>query len=207
MPVANLPERKAQAMRQDQLSKSELKVLLGAAIRAAREERGWSQEDLASTARVPKSSLSQIETGLVEPGAFGLARLLGALGQGVETVLPEYYTAFKERGEGVFRLYDPERAGKVLGQRTSPAGALAEAEESQRPASSRSRSSSRVAAAAVDPADSLSAVGAGKGRRRKAADKRSSSGRFVTSGVDLQQRFTAAREEVANAQMQEPAAA
>ena len=54
-------------------------VSLGAAIRAARIERGVSQEELAHRAAVDRSYLSSIERGAQNPGIVSILRVTAAL--------------------------------------------------------------------------------------------------------------------------------
>jgi DNA-binding XRE family transcriptional regulator len=58
-------------------------------VRIWREHRGFSQEDLASKARIARSYLAEIE-GHKKPGSLGAYRkLANALGLTVDDVLPE----------------------------------------------------------------------------------------------------------------------
>lgn len=54
-------------------------VALGAAIRAARIERGVSQEELAHRSAVDRSYLSSIERGAQNPGIVSILRVANAL--------------------------------------------------------------------------------------------------------------------------------
>jgi transcriptional regulator with XRE-family HTH domain len=54
-------------------------VALGQAIRAARLERGVSQEELAERAAIDRSYLSSIERGAQNPGIVSLLRVVNAL--------------------------------------------------------------------------------------------------------------------------------
>lgn len=54
-------------------------VALGAAIRAARLERGISQEDLAALSAIDRSYMSSIERGAQNPGIVSLLRVVNAL--------------------------------------------------------------------------------------------------------------------------------
>jgi transcriptional regulator with XRE-family HTH domain len=54
-------------------------VALGAAIRAARRERGVSQEELADRAKLDRSYMSSIERGQQNPGIVLILRVANAL--------------------------------------------------------------------------------------------------------------------------------
>ena len=54
-------------------------VALGAAIRAARLERGISQEELAHRSAVDRSYMSSIERGAQNPGIVSILRVAGAM--------------------------------------------------------------------------------------------------------------------------------
>ena len=54
-------------------------VALGQAIRAARLERGVSQEELAARAAIDRSYMSSIERGAQNPGIVSLLRVVNAL--------------------------------------------------------------------------------------------------------------------------------
>ena len=59
----------------------------GNRVRALREERGWSQEQLARLAGVPGSWLSMVELGVSDqPSAESLSRLADAFGISVHTL-------------------------------------------------------------------------------------------------------------------------
>lgn len=55
-------------------------VALGAAIRAARVQRGISQEELADLAGTDRSYMGSIERGAQNPGVVSVLRVAGALG-------------------------------------------------------------------------------------------------------------------------------
>lgn len=55
-------------------------VALGAAIRAARLNRGISQEELAERSAVDRSYMSSIERGAQNPGIVSILRVTRALG-------------------------------------------------------------------------------------------------------------------------------
>jgi len=52
----------------------------GSAVRAARAQRGWSQERLAEAADLNRSYLGEIERGLVSPSLATLEKLAVAFG-------------------------------------------------------------------------------------------------------------------------------
>ena len=54
-------------------------VSLGAAIRAARLERGISQEQLAHLSAIDRSNLSSIERGAQNPGIVSILRVASAM--------------------------------------------------------------------------------------------------------------------------------
>lgn len=54
-------------------------VALGAAVRAARLERGVSQEELAERAEIDRSYMSSIERGAQNPGVVSILRIAHAL--------------------------------------------------------------------------------------------------------------------------------
>lgn len=54
-------------------------IALGVAIRAARKERGISQEELAHLAAIDRSYLSSIERGAQNPGIVSILRMTAAL--------------------------------------------------------------------------------------------------------------------------------
>jgi transcriptional regulator with XRE-family HTH domain len=57
------------------------KALIGARVREAREELGWSQRELARRAGLSCMALSYIERGKVPPTSLNLARIAEATGQ------------------------------------------------------------------------------------------------------------------------------
>lgn len=55
--------------------------MLAARLRALRSDRGLTQEQLASNARIAVSTLRKIESGrVVEPGYFTMLQIASALG-------------------------------------------------------------------------------------------------------------------------------
>ncbi len=148
-----------------------LRALLGQRIRDARLRFGFSLEDLASTARTSKTLVSQVENGHQQPGAFVLTRILGALGLDIVDVLGEYYLTYKMRGEGVLTLFQPERAGKLLGQRPSPAATEMASASGDR----SSRRSKRVASSgSSEEKDAADRSLAAQVKKRPATKKRAS---------------------------------
>jgi transcriptional regulator with XRE-family HTH domain len=53
---------------------------VGKCLREVRRSAGWSQAELARSARMSATELSRIETGRLRPEAPDLRRLLGILG-------------------------------------------------------------------------------------------------------------------------------
>jgi len=61
---------------------------LGTRIRQARDERGWSQNELASRANIKQPTLQRIEAGLrLDPSIRTIAAIAGALDLSVDTLL------------------------------------------------------------------------------------------------------------------------
>lgn len=58
----------------------DLRVAFGAAIRQLRQERGWTQEDLADVSGLQPTYLSDLERGARSPGLATQQRLAKALG-------------------------------------------------------------------------------------------------------------------------------
>lgn len=59
---------------------SQLEKQFGQAVRAAREQKGWSQELLAEAANLNRSYLGEIERGLVTPSLSTIGKLAAGLG-------------------------------------------------------------------------------------------------------------------------------
>jgi transcriptional regulator with XRE-family HTH domain len=59
---------------------SQLEKQFGQAVRAAREQKGWSQELLAEAANLNRSYLGEIERGLVTPSLATISKLAAGLG-------------------------------------------------------------------------------------------------------------------------------
>jgi len=55
-------------------------------IRSAREQRGWTQEQLAYRADVSRSTIQNLENGRRQPHRASISRIAGALGIGLETL-------------------------------------------------------------------------------------------------------------------------
>ena len=53
-------------------------------IRQLRDELGWTQEDLATRARIDQADLSRIERGAVDPRWSTVNRIINALGESFE---------------------------------------------------------------------------------------------------------------------------
>src|SRR5690242_16563174 len=60
---------------------------IGARIRAAREDQGWTQDQLASAVGVSRSAVAQWETGRAGQVTANLTRVAAALGVGVEHLM------------------------------------------------------------------------------------------------------------------------
>ncbi len=73
---------------------AELKIhatrrLLGANVRRLRKRRKWSQEDLASAARMEQPDISKVERALLSTGVDIIQRIARALGVRVADLLDE----------------------------------------------------------------------------------------------------------------------
>lgn len=64
-------------------------VAFGSAVRAKRQELGWSQEQLAERADMAVAHLGAIERGLHGPNLRGIVRLARALGCSPGDLLPD----------------------------------------------------------------------------------------------------------------------
>jgi transcriptional regulator with XRE-family HTH domain len=60
---------------------------IGARIRAAREQQGWTQDQLATAVGVSRSAVAQWETGRAGQVTTNLTRVASALGVGVEFLM------------------------------------------------------------------------------------------------------------------------
>ena len=60
---------------------------IGTRIRAAREEQGWTRDQLAAAVGVSRSAVAQWETGRAGQVTTNLTRVAGALGIGVEHLM------------------------------------------------------------------------------------------------------------------------
>lgn len=60
---------------------------IGARIRTAREDQGWTQDQLAEAVGVSRSAVAQWETGRAGQVTTNLTRVAGALGVGVEYLM------------------------------------------------------------------------------------------------------------------------
>jgi transcriptional regulator with XRE-family HTH domain len=58
----------------------DLRRAFGAAVRTLRQERGWTQEDLADAAHLQPTYVSDLERGRRSPGFSTQQRIAGALG-------------------------------------------------------------------------------------------------------------------------------
>ncbi|WAC61323.1 helix-turn-helix domain-containing protein [Brevundimonas sp. SL130] len=68
---------------------STLDVLIGAAIRAHRNDLGWSQADLAARIGVTYQQVQKYETGANRVAATTLASIAASLGCAISALLPE----------------------------------------------------------------------------------------------------------------------
>ena len=68
---------------------------IGSRIRAARQDQGWTQDELAAAVGVSRSAVAQWETGRAGQVTANLTRVAAALGTGVEHLMHgrEKYTA------------------------------------------------------------------------------------------------------------------
>lgn len=66
----------------------DIKIKFGKHLRKLREERGWTQEDLADKAGMHFTYIGQIERGLRNPSLVNLERLSKALGINAGRLLP-----------------------------------------------------------------------------------------------------------------------
>ncbi len=71
----------------DKAEAEQLRRELGRRVRAGREARGWSQEDLAATVGVGAEMLSRYERGVKFPSHVTLVRLAKALGCSTDALL------------------------------------------------------------------------------------------------------------------------
>lgn len=92
------------------------------ALRAARDERGWSQSELAHRSKVPAGHISQIETGeRPDPQISTVVKLCTALGVSLDALLPGEMTS--ERTPAVasaIDLVDARRGGVLVTERGDP---------------------------------------------------------------------------------------
>lgn len=64
------------------------RLALGAAVRAARKQRGWSQERLAQESGVDRQTVNRVETAAYAPGFHNLVAIADGLGVSLATLLP-----------------------------------------------------------------------------------------------------------------------
>ena len=83
---------------------------IGARIRSAREDQGWTQDQLAEAVGVSRSAVAQWETGRAGQVTTNLTRVAAALGVGVEYLM--YGTDARAAGKAysgdelaILRLY------------------------------------------------------------------------------------------------------
>lgn len=67
----------------------ELNLRFGRQIRTHREQKGWSQEDLAEFANLSRAYVGEIERGQVSPSIFTAYKLAVALNTTMHALLPQ----------------------------------------------------------------------------------------------------------------------
>ena len=70
------------------LSKTRLQKIIGKRIRTIREEKGYSQEELAEKAGVYRTYVGHVEVGKYMPSAYTLYKFSKALGVKAVELLP-----------------------------------------------------------------------------------------------------------------------
>jgi transcriptional regulator with XRE-family HTH domain len=69
---------------------SSLRQRFGQVVRVTREDRGWSQEQLAGRADLNRSYLGEIERGTVVPSIETAAKLAAALGVSLSSLIARF---------------------------------------------------------------------------------------------------------------------
>jgi transcriptional regulator with XRE-family HTH domain len=69
---------------------SSLRQRFGQVVRVTREDRGWSQEQLAGRADLNRSYLGEIERGTVMPSIETAAKLAAALGVSLSSLIARF---------------------------------------------------------------------------------------------------------------------
>lgn len=69
---------------------STLRQRFGQVVRVTREDRGWSQEQLAGRADLNRSYLGEIERGTVMPSIETAAKLAAALGISLSSLIARF---------------------------------------------------------------------------------------------------------------------
>jgi transcriptional regulator with XRE-family HTH domain len=69
---------------------SSLRPRFGQVVRVTREDRGWSQEQLAGRADLNRSYLGEIERGTVVPSIETAAKLAAALGVSLSSLIARF---------------------------------------------------------------------------------------------------------------------
>lgn len=87
---------------------------IGLIVRRLRIERGWTQDEFANIASVPRSYVSRIEAHRVLPGPLMLIRLAAALEVDVLTLIPRPHGSTEEEIEFWFRKLDVAQRAQVL---------------------------------------------------------------------------------------------
>lgn len=67
-----------------------LRQRFGQVVRATREDRGWSQEQLAGRADLNRSYLGEIERGTVMPSIETAAKIAAALGLSLSSLIARF---------------------------------------------------------------------------------------------------------------------
>ena len=67
-----------------------LRQRFGQVVRVTREDRGWSQEQLAGRADLNRSYLGEIERGTVMPSIETAAKLAAALGVSLSSLIARF---------------------------------------------------------------------------------------------------------------------
>jgi len=69
---------------------SSLRQRFGSVVRVTREDRGWSQEQLAGRADLNRSYLGEIERGTVMPSIETAAKIAAALGLSLSSLIARF---------------------------------------------------------------------------------------------------------------------
>src|ERR1700722_9622528 len=94
----------------------ELGSAIATVVERARQERGWSTQELADRSGVSRSMISKIEREAVQPTAVLLGRLSGALG----LTLTELLGQAEAQDALLSRAGDPNRGDRAAARRAGP---------------------------------------------------------------------------------------